>query len=114
MTRYGILGFGHHAIKRLVPAFPGAKDSQLVGLWRRDPAKAKANAAEHSIPEAFATPEELCASPSIDAVFIATPDALHLPDVLLAARHGKAVLCEKPLGMSVDEGEQMLSAAKSA
>jgi predicted dehydrogenase len=114
MTRYGILGFGHHAIKRLVPAFPGAKDSQLVGLWRRDPAKAKANAAEHSIPEVFATPEELCASPSIDAVFIASPDALHLPDVLLAARHGKAVLCEKPLGMSVDEVEQMLSAAKSA
>jgi predicted dehydrogenase len=114
MTRYGILGFGHHAIKRLVPGFAGAKDAQLTGLWRRDLTKAKANAGEFSIARVFETPEALCASPEIDAVFIVSPDALHLPHVLLAAKHGKAVLCEKPLGMSVDEVEEMLSAAKSA
>jgi predicted dehydrogenase len=114
MVRYGILGFGHHAIKRLVPGFAGARDAQLSGLWRRDLAKAKANAGEFSIPHVFETPEALCASSEIDAVFIVSPDALHLPHVLLAAKHGKAVLCEKPLGMSVDEVEEMLGAAESA
>ena len=41
MVRYGILGFGHHAIKRLMPAFTVA---HVTGMWRRDPAKAQANA----------------------------------------------------------------------
>jgi predicted dehydrogenase len=114
MIRYGILGFGHHAIKRMVPGFAGAKDSELAGLWRRDLAKARSNASQYSIPEVFETAEALCASPDIDAVFIASPDALHLPDVRLAAGHDKAVLCEKPLAMNAGEVEQMLNAAKAS
>ena len=114
MIRYGILGFGHHAIKRMIPGFAEARDSQLVGLWRRNLEKARENAQQFAIPRVFETAEALCASPEIDAVFIASPDALHLPDVLLAAKHGKHVLCEKPLGMNVGEVEQMLAAAKSA
>ena len=98
MTRFGILGFGHHAILRLVPSFAEAACIRLVGLWRRDPAKAQANAPRYSIPHIFATAEALCASPEIDAVFVTSPDALHLEHVLLAIKHGKPVLCEKPLG----------------
>jgi len=111
MVRYGILGFGHHAVKRLVPAFAGR---HLTGIWRRDLAKASANAREFHIPHVFSTPEDLCASPEIDAVFIASPDALHLPHVLLAAQHGKHILCEKPLAMNAAEAEQMLFATRAA
>jgi predicted dehydrogenase len=114
MIRYGLLGFGHHCVKRLVPAFPGARNSRLAGIWRRDQVKAAANAREYSIERLFQTAEELCASPEIDAVFVTSPDALHLPHVLLALRHGKHVLCEKPLGMSAAEVEQMLRAAEVA
>jgi 1,5-anhydro-D-fructose reductase (1,5-anhydro-D-mannitol-forming) len=114
MIRYGLLGFGHHCVRRLVPAFPGARHSVLAGLWRRDLEKAKANGLEYSIEHVFATPEELCASPEIDAVFVTSPDALHLPHVLLALSHGKPVLCEKPLGMRTSEVEQMLAAAANA
>jgi predicted dehydrogenase len=111
MTRYGILGFGHHAAKRLIKGFAEANESTLVGLWRRDAAKARANAGEFAIPLVFNTPEALCASPEIDAVFIVSPDALHLHDVLLAAKHGKAILCEKPLAMNTGQVEEMLAAA---
>lgn len=114
MTRYGILGFGHHAAKRLTKGFAEAHDSKLVGLWRRDITKARANAADFSIPLVFDTPEALCASPEIDAVFIVSPDALHLPHVLLAAKHGKAILCEKPLALNAAEVEEMLHAAQAA
>ncbi|HZD50407.1 MAG TPA: Gfo/Idh/MocA family oxidoreductase [Silvibacterium sp.] len=114
MTRYGILGFGHHAAKRLIKGFAEADGSTLVGLWRRDIAKAEANASQFSIPLVFDTPEALCASPEIDAVFIASPDALHLPHVLLAAKHGKAILCEKPLALNAGEVEEMLAATKAA
>ncbi|MBB6145456.1 1,5-anhydro-D-fructose reductase (1,5-anhydro-D-mannitol-forming) [Silvibacterium bohemicum] len=114
MIRYGILGFGHHAVKRMIPGFAEARDSQLAGLWRRNLDKARENAREFSIPHVFETAEALCASPEIDAIFISSPDALHLSDVLLAAKHGKAILCEKPLGMNTGEVEQMLAAAKAA
>src|ERR1700728_5052222 len=98
MTRYGILGFGHHAIKRMMKAFTETHESKLVGLWRRDAEKAKANAQQFSIPLVFESPEALCASSEVDAIFISSPDSLHLEHVLLAAANRKPVLCEKPLG----------------
>ena len=114
MIRYGILGFGHHAAKRLVPAFAASQHASLVGLWRRDLAKAQANARDFKIDYAFETAEALCASPEIDAVFVASPDALHLHDVLLALGHGKPVLCEKPLAMNAAEVEAMLARARES
>ena len=72
------------------------------------------NARELKIERAFETAEDLCASPDIDAVFVASPDSLHLNDVLLALKHGKPVLCEKPLAMNAGEVEQMLAAQAKA
>jgi predicted dehydrogenase len=114
MIRYGILGFGHHAAKRLVPAFRGAQQSRLTGLWRRDFAKAQVTARECGIENAFQTAEALCGSPEIDAIFVASPDSRHLEDVLLALGRGKPVLCEKPLAMNTAEVEQMLAAQARA
>src|SRR5579875_1571212 len=81
MTRYGILGFGHHARKRLVDAFREARHSRLAGFWRRNEQKAAADAAEYGL-AAYPTAEALCASPEIDAIMVTSPDALHLQDVL--------------------------------
>lgn len=112
--RFGILGFGHHAAKRLMPAFRQSKTARAEGLWRRDPAKAAADSHRFSVPRVFASPEELCASPEIDAVFVVSPDALHREHVLLAIAAGKPVLCEKPLAMNQGEAEEMLAAAHKA
>ncbi len=112
--RFGLLGFGHHAAKRLVPAFAGAHVARLAGMWRRDAGKAATDAARFGIERVFSSAEELCASSDIDAVFVVSPDALHLEHVLLALRYGKPVLCEKPLAMSAGEAEQMLAAAQKA
>jgi predicted dehydrogenase len=114
MVRYGILGFGHHGERRLAPAFEHAQTSQLTGIWRRNQERARENAQHFHIPHVFASPEELCASSAIDAVFVASPDALHCEHTLLALRHGKAVLCEKPLAMSAAEAVRMVSAARAA
>lgn len=110
-VRFAILGFGHHAIKRLVPSFGPSRETTLAGLWRRDRETAAKNAAEFGIPLNFASREELCASREIDAVFITSPDAMHLDDTLLAASYGKAILCEKPLAMSAEEAVAMQAAA---
>ncbi|MGH9615454.1 MAG: Gfo/Idh/MocA family protein [Acidobacteriaceae bacterium] len=114
MVRYGILGFGLHGWKRLIPAFAGAKNSTLTGIWRRNLDKAKANARDYGIDTVFATADELCASPEVDAVFVTSPDAFHMRDSLLAFEHKKPVLCEKPLAMNVAEVERMIAAAGKA
>ena len=113
-VRFAILGFGHHAVRRLLPAFKRCEEAVLTGMWRRDQETAVRNCDEHGIAHCFATREELCASTEVDVVFITSPDAMHRDDMLLALRHGKAVLCEKPLAMNAAEAEEMAVAAKTA
>lgn len=113
-VRFAILGFGLHAVRRLLPAFAESEKTQLVGMWRRDQAAAKQNCADHKIAHCFASAEELCASPDVDAVFITSPDAMHYADTLLALRNGKAVLCEKPVAMNATQAREMQEAANAA
>src|ERR1035441_3707021 len=112
MIRYGILGFGLHAVRRLMPGFALASNSRVTALSRRDMKQAEASAAEYRIPHAFDSAADLCRSPEGDAIFVATPDCSHLRDVLLAIESGKPGLCEKPMGMNAGECRQMVEAAR--
>jgi predicted dehydrogenase len=114
MIRFGILGFGLHAVKRLMPGFARAQNSRVTALSRRSMAKAQDSARQFQIPLAFDSAEDLCRSSEVDAVFVTTPNACHLADVLLAIRCGKPVLCEKPMAVRADEGRRMVEAARKA
>ena len=114
MVNFGIVGFGLHAVKRLMPGFALAKNCRVSALSRRDLARAQESARQYGIPLAFDSAEKLCRSPQIDAVFVATPNAFHLQDVLTAAACGKPVLCEKPMAIHADECRQMVEAARKA
>jgi predicted dehydrogenase len=114
MIRFGIAGFGLHAVRRLMPGFALAKECKVVALSRRDPVKAAEAAAQYGIPHVFASTEELCRCPEVDAVLVTTPNAVHLQDVLTCVAARKPVLCEKPMGMNAGECEQMVKAARQA
>jgi 1,5-anhydro-D-fructose reductase (1,5-anhydro-D-mannitol-forming) len=114
MIRYGIVGFGRHAVKRLLPGFALAKHSRVTALSRRDISRARQSSSEHGIQLAFDSVEALCKSPEVDAVFVTSPNSAHLRDVLTAVRAGKPVLCEKPMAMNADECRAMIAAARSA
>jgi predicted dehydrogenase len=114
MVRFGIAGFGLHAVRRLMPGFALAKNCKVTALARRDPQKAAASAREYGIPHAFTSTEELCRCPEVDAVLVTSPDVCHLADVLASVRAGKPVLCEKPMAMNADECRQMVESARKA
>ena len=114
MVRFGIAGFGLHAVRRLMPGFALARSCRVTALSRRDMAKAKAASAEYKIPLVFSSTADLCRSPEVDAVLVTTPNSLHLSDVLTAVDAGKPVLCEKPMGMNAAECKQMVGAARAS
>jgi predicted dehydrogenase len=114
MIRFGIAGFGLHAVKRLMPGFALARNCRVTALSRRDSVKAQESARQYYIPQVFASTAELCRSSEVDAVFVATPNSVHLADVLTAIDAGKPVLCEKPMGISAAECRLMVEAARKA
>jgi 1,5-anhydro-D-fructose reductase (1,5-anhydro-D-mannitol-forming) len=114
MVRFGILGFGLHAVRRLMPGFALAHSCQVSALSRRQIDEARKSAENFKIPNAFDSAADLCRSPDVDAVFVATPNACHLNDVLLAIDCRKPVLCEKPMAMNATECRQMVEAARKA
>lgn len=58
--------------------------------------------------------EAVCADPQVDAVIIATPNFTHRSIALAAAKHGKHVMCEKPLGLDAAEVRDMYHATRDA
>ncbi len=114
MVRYGIVGFGRHAVKRLMPGFAQARNARVAALSRRHPQRARASAETYGIARWFTSTEELCRSPEVDAVFVATPDSSHLRDTLVALDCGKPVLLEKPMAMNAAEARQMVERARSS
>ena len=113
-VRFAIFGFGHHAQRRLLPAFAASREAVLAGAWRRDGEALRKNCTEAGIAHGFGSREEMCASPEVDAVFITSPDARHRDDALLAFSHRKAVLCEKPVAMNAAEAGELAAAAAEA
>ncbi len=111
MVRFGIIGFGLHAVKRLMPGFAGAKKCKVTALSRRELEKARESARVYDIPLAFDSVADLSSSPQVDAVLVTTPNACHFADVLMALECGKPVLCEKPMAMNATEARDMVAAA---
>ena len=62
--------------------------------------------------ETHDTVEEMCQSPNVDAIYVATPHEFHAPHSIMAAENGKHVIVEKPMALSIDECEAMNAAAE--
>ena len=83
-------------------------------VYSRSQERADAFAAEHGIPQRTTDLEEAIAHPETDTVVIGLPNDLHEEAVALAARHGKAILCTKPLARNAAEAKRMLDVVESA
>lgn len=93
----------------------GAKQDErfeLTAVCSRTQERANEFAAKYDIPYTFTSLEEMAASPLIDAVYIATPNYLHAAQSILCMKHGKHVLCEKPMASNAYEVKQMIIASR--
>lgn len=111
-VRYGIVGFGRFAEKAIAPAFKQSRNSVLVAVQNRSLAKAQSAAQQHGVPLAFESVAALVAHPEVDAVFVASPNALHCEETVIAAQARKHVLVEKPMAMNMGECRRMIEVCK--
>ena len=103
---FGIIGAGliadFHA--RAIQSLPNAR---LAGICGTNDKKVKALSEKYNC-RSFSGSEELLSFPAIDIVTIATPSGAHMEPVIHAASHGKHVICEKPLEISLDRIDRMI------
>jgi predicted dehydrogenase len=112
MVRWGLLGTAH-VNRRLIPAVRAARRSSLVAVASRDAARAQSYAQAWQIPKGHASYEALLRDPSVDAIYLPVPNALHVEWTLRALDAGKHVLCEKPLALAADDVDRLASVAKA-
>ncbi len=85
---------------------------ELAAVCSRTQERAEEFAAKHSIPHIFTSLDDMLQSDTVDAVYIATPNALHASQSIQCMRAGKHVLCEKPLAANAREAAEMIATAK--
>jgi phthalate 4,5-cis-dihydrodiol dehydrogenase len=109
VLRLGMAGLGVASMQILPPIakLPFIKITAAADM--RADAVAKFRAQYKA--EGYTSVEELCASPNVDAVYIATPNSLHAEHAIIAAKHKKHIIVEKPMAMNLAECEAMNEAA---
>src|SRR4051812_11586748 len=106
ITRWGFLGAGQIS-RTQAQVLPAAKGAELFAVAARNVERAR----ELGATRAYGSYQELIHDPDVDAVYVGLPNDAHLPWTVAALEAGKPVLCEKPLGLSVAEVDEMSAAA---
>jgi len=111
-VRWGILSTAVIGTEKVIPAMQQAELCEVTAIASRDLAKAQTAADKLGIAAAYGSYEELLADPNIDAIYNPLPNHLHVPWSIRALEAGKHVLCEKPIGLTSGEGQQLVDAGK--
>src|ERR1700730_4630262 len=114
MVHWGVVGLGRIADTEIAPAIAASPHGILHGVVSRDQGRADSFAERHHAVRALTDLGELLGDPDVDAVYIATPNALHADQVVAAAQAGKEVLCDKPLALTVAYAEGAIAACDAA
>ena len=115
MIGYNFMGKTHsNAWRQVGRFFDLPADVKLKTICGRNQAKTQAAAAQFGWEKTAADWRAVVDDPEIDIIDITTPNDSHAAIAIAAAGAGKAILCEKPLGMNVPECERMVAAVEKA
>jgi xylose dehydrogenase (NAD/NADP) len=116
-VRLAMVGIGWWTREQAIPAVEDSALCETTVAVSGDRGKAEAVVAEAETVTRGITYDEFVsgeATEAYDAVYVCTPNALHLPYAEAAAEHGKHVLCEKPMEASVERAAAMVEACDDA
>ncbi|MEZ7496516.1 Gfo/Idh/MocA family oxidoreductase [Leeuwenhoekiella aequorea] len=111
MIRWGIIGLGKIA-NSFATDMQQVDNSIIYAVASRSQEKANDFGAKYNVAKCYDSYEKLAQDPQVDAIYIATPHVRHAQDTLLCLTHNKAVLCEKPFAMNLQEVDSMIAKAK--
>jgi predicted dehydrogenase len=110
-VRWGVLSTAKIGLEKVVPAMQQGQFCEITAIASRELATAQAAAARLGIPTAYGSYDTLLADPTIEAIYNPLPNHLHVPWTIKALAAGKHVLCEKPIGLSAAQAEELVAAA---
>jgi len=113
-VKVGILGCGPIAQAAHFESALKARNVELYAICDVADDLLSRMAATYGPLKTFRDYDQMLADPDVDAVIVATSDAFHVPASLAALQAGKHVLCEKPIGVAIEEVEQLKRAVETS
>lgn len=112
MIRFAVIGT-NWITRQFIDAAHESGKLILTAVYSRTLSQAQALAREYKADRCFDSLSALALSDAIDAVYIASPNALHCRQALLLLSHKKHVICEKPLASNLAEAQAMIDCARA-
>ncbi len=109
--RWGIIGLGKIANK-FATDLATIPNTELYAVASRSKENAITFGKKYNAVKTYDSYEDLAKDSEVDAVYIATPHSFHKEHAILCLKNKKAVLCEKPFAMNLDEVQEMIAVAK--
>ena len=111
MVRFGVIGT-NWITERFIQAAQETDYFSLTAVYSRTEEKGAEFAAKYDHPTVFTGLTEMLQADLIDAVYIASPNSFHAEQAILCMKHGKHVLCEKPMASNSRELREMIAVAR--
>ena len=111
---WAIVSTGRHPDAKMAPALNAAPDAAIAAVVSRDIGRARAFADKHGAAGAYDDLDAMLRDPAVEAVYVASPNALHAGQTVRAAQAGKHVLVEKPMALSAGDARRMVDACETA
>lgn len=107
----GIIGLGHIA-HRFAGVLKTLEQHNLTAVAARDQSRADAFTAQYQAGRAYGSYQELIDDPAVEGIYIAVTHNFHFDIIKNCLEHGKAVLCEKPMVITLQEARTLTDLAR--
>lgn len=112
-----LVGLGNYATNQLAPSLQDTEHCYLAGIVTGTKEKEAKWIEKYNIPTKniynYDNFDQIANNDDIDIVYVVLPNSMHAEYTIRAAKAGKHVICEKPMGLSVKECEDMIAACKA-